>query len=129
MASEKISALPAAGAITGAELVPIVQGGVNVQVSVRTLLAWLTRNLFNQAIPYFDGTDLQGDNQILRFTAASIQAGDIVFFGTLSNNSSTCVMDNGGNIACNTVSPGNGFTGSGIYTNFTVASGVLTAAS
>lgn len=36
-AAEPISAMPAAGALTGAELVPIVQGGVNVQTTLATV--------------------------------------------------------------------------------------------
>lgn len=39
--SEKISALPAAGALTGAELLPIVQGGMTMNVPLSTLQAWL----------------------------------------------------------------------------------------
>lgn len=35
--SEKISAMPAAGALTGTELVPLVQGGVNVQSTTQDI--------------------------------------------------------------------------------------------
>lgn len=39
MADQKISAMPTALALTGAELVPLVQDGVNVQTDLATLLA------------------------------------------------------------------------------------------
>ena len=41
MADTKISALPTAGTLTGAEIVPIVQAGVTVQVTLNALKAWL----------------------------------------------------------------------------------------
>lgn len=40
MADQKISAMPSASTLTGAELVPLVQGGVNVQTTLDTLRAY-----------------------------------------------------------------------------------------
>lgn len=40
MADQKISAMPSASTLTGAELVPLVQGGANVKVTVDTLRAY-----------------------------------------------------------------------------------------
>jgi len=37
MADTKISAMPAASALTGAELVPVIQGGVNVRTTVQDI--------------------------------------------------------------------------------------------
>lgn len=42
MANAKISQLPAAGAITGAELVPVVQGGITSQTTVDDILTGTT---------------------------------------------------------------------------------------
>jgi hypothetical protein len=39
MADQKISAMPSAATLTGAELVPLVQGGANVQATLSTLRA------------------------------------------------------------------------------------------
>jgi len=40
MADQKISAMPSANALTGAELVPLVQSGVNVQASLGTFSSY-----------------------------------------------------------------------------------------
>lgn len=40
MADQKISAMPSAAALTGAELVPLVQDGANVQTSVDTVVSY-----------------------------------------------------------------------------------------
>lgn len=40
MADQKISAMPSAAALTGAELVPLVQDGANVQTSVNTVVSY-----------------------------------------------------------------------------------------
>jgi hypothetical protein len=129
MASEKISALPSAGPLDGTELVPIVQGGANVKVSVRTLLAWLLRNLSATEIPYFDGTDLQGDGGILRFSPGLLDVTSLLFNGTLQNGAASFSVGTSGDVVCNSVSPANGATAAGVLTNFTIASGIVTAAS
>lgn len=52
MADQKISAMPSAATLTGAELVPLVQSGANVQATIATLRA------FNAAYGGFsDSTD------------------------------------------------------------------------
>jgi len=45
MADEKISAMPSAGAITGVELVPLVQSSNNVQVPVLKLTNYRSDNI------------------------------------------------------------------------------------
>lgn len=40
MADQKISAMPSAAALTGTELVPLVQDGANVQTSVNTVVSY-----------------------------------------------------------------------------------------
>lgn len=42
MADQKISAMPSASTLTGAELVPLVQGGVNVQATVTDMANFTT---------------------------------------------------------------------------------------
>jgi hypothetical protein len=45
MADQKISAMPAAAALTGAELVPLVQSGANVQSTISSLSAFTQSSL------------------------------------------------------------------------------------
>lgn len=47
MADTKISAMPAAATLTGAEIVPMVQGGVNVQATLDDINTRNRNNLFN----------------------------------------------------------------------------------
>ncbi len=42
MADQKISAMPSASTLTGAELIPLVQGGVNVQTTVTDIADYTT---------------------------------------------------------------------------------------
>ena len=42
MADQKISAMPSASTLTGAELIPLVQGGVNVQTTVTSIADYTT---------------------------------------------------------------------------------------
>lgn len=68
MADQKISAMPSATTLTGAELVPLVQGGANVKATLSTLRA------FDNAYGGFsDSTDQTG----------SISAGTVVTFNTV----------------------------------------------
>lgn len=47
MADQKISAMPSAGTLTGAELVPLVQGGANVQATVAAFGQYARGAYFN----------------------------------------------------------------------------------
>lgn len=68
MADQKISAMPSALALTGAELVPLVQSGANVKATLATLRA------FSAAYGAFsDSTDQTGN----------IAAGTVVTFNTI----------------------------------------------
>jgi hypothetical protein len=68
MADQKISAMPAAATLTGAELVPLVQSGANVKATLNSLRA------FDNAYGGFsDSTDQTG----------SISAGTVVTFNTI----------------------------------------------
>jgi hypothetical protein len=68
MADQKISAMPTASALTGAELIPMVQSGANVKATLSTLRA------FNAAYGGFsDSTDQTG----------SVSAGTVITFNTI----------------------------------------------
>ncbi len=45
MADQKISAMPSAAALTGAELVPLVQGGANVKTSLSTIGSYVQNRI------------------------------------------------------------------------------------
>ena len=68
MADQKISAMPSAATLTGAELVPLVQSGANVKVTVDTLRAY-----DNAYGGFSDGTDQTG----------SVSAGTVMTFDTI----------------------------------------------
>jgi hypothetical protein len=68
MADQKISAMPSAATLTGAELVPLVQSGANVKATLDSIRA------FDNAYGGFsDGTDQTG----------SISAGTVMTFDTI----------------------------------------------
>lgn len=68
MADQKISAMPSAATLTGAELVPLVQSGANVKATLSSIRA------FDNAYGGFsDSTDQTG----------SISAGTVVTFNTI----------------------------------------------
>lgn len=68
MADQKISAMPSAATLTGAELVPMVQSGANVKATLSSIRA------FDNAYGGFsDGTDQTG----------SISAGTVMTFDTI----------------------------------------------
>lgn len=68
MADQKISAMPSAATLTGAELVPMVQSGANVKATLNSIRA------FDNAYGGFsDGTDQTG----------SISAGTVMTFDTI----------------------------------------------
>lgn len=68
MADQKISAMPSAATLTGAELVPLVQSGANVQTTLNTLHAFA-----NAYGAWSDTTDQTGN----------ISAGTILTFNTI----------------------------------------------
>lgn len=68
MADQKISAMPSAATLTGAELVPLVQSGANVKVTLDTLRAY--DSVYGG---FSDGTDQTG----------SISAGTVMTFNTI----------------------------------------------
>jgi hypothetical protein len=68
MADQKISAMPSAATLTGAELVPLVQSGANVKATLDSIRA------FDNAYGGFsDGTDQTG----------SVSAGTVMTFDTI----------------------------------------------
>jgi hypothetical protein len=79
MADQKISAMPSALALTGAELVPLVQSGANVKATLATLRA------FSAAYGAFsDSTDQTGN----------IAAGTVVTFNTIDVADGITLVDN-----------------------------------
>lgn len=68
MADQKISAMPSAATLTGAELVPLVQSGANVKVTVDILRAY-----DNAYGGFSDNSDQTG----------SVSAGTVMTFGTV----------------------------------------------
>lgn len=68
MADQKISAMPSAATLTGAELVPLVQSGANVKVTLDTLRAY-----DNAYGGFSDSTDQTG----------SVSAGTVMTFNTI----------------------------------------------
>jgi len=78
MADQKISAMPSASTLTGAELVPLVQGGANVKATLSTLRA------FNAAYGGFsDSTDQTGN----------VSAGVAVVFNTIDVADGVTLVD------------------------------------
>jgi hypothetical protein len=79
MADQKISAMPTAATLTGAELVPLVQSGANVKSTLSTL------NAFNTAYgAWSDATDQTGN----------VSAGVVVTFDTVDITDSITLVDN-----------------------------------
>lgn len=88
MADQKISAMPSALALTGAELVPLVQGGANVQATVADLKG------YNRAYGGFsDNTDQTGS--ITAGTAMIFSNTDVSDGVTLVSNTQLTVPSNG----------------------------------
>ena len=88
MADQKISAMPSALTLTGAELVPLVQSGVNVQTTLSTL------SLFANAYgAWSDSTDQTGS--ISAGTAITYNTQDVSDGVTLANNSEVTVPTDG----------------------------------
>lgn len=66
----------------------------------------------------------------------SLSASDFIFAsgnmscdGSFSSDSGEISSDGSGNLSCQSVIPSNGFSGSGIFTTFTILNGIITAAS
>ena len=88
MADQKISAMPSASTLTGAELVPLVQSGVNVQSTLGTFLS------FNNAYgAWSDSTDQTGS--ITAGTVITYNTQDVSDGVTLVNNSEVTVPNTG----------------------------------
>ena len=88
MADQKISAMPSASTLTGAELVPLVQGGVNVQATLGTLRAFSSNyGAFSSSV------DQTGS--ITSGTAMTFGNTDVADGVTLANNSQLIVPADG----------------------------------
>jgi len=88
MADQKISAMPSANTLTGAELVPLVQGGANVQATLSTIRA------FDNAYgAWSDSTDQTGS--ITSGTPVTYNTQDVSDGVTLVNNSEITVPNTG----------------------------------
>lgn len=88
MADQKISQMPSAGPLTGAELVPLVQGGVNVKVQMGTI-----RSFNNAYIAISSNLDQTGS-----ITAGTVMTFDVVDIQDsiiLNNGSKITVPDTG----------------------------------
>jgi hypothetical protein len=79
MADQKISAMPSAATLTGAELIPLVQSGANVKTTLDTLRA------FDNAYGGFsDSTDQTGN----------VSAGTVITFNTIDVADGVSLVDN-----------------------------------
>ena len=88
MADQKISAMPSASTLTGAELVPLVQGGVNVKATLGTLRAYSANyGAFSSSV------DQTGS--ITSGTAMTFGNTDVADGVTLANNSQLVVPADG----------------------------------
>lgn len=88
MADQKISAMPSASTLTGAELVPLVQSGVNVQTTLDTI-----RTYDNAYGAWSDSTDQTGS--ITAGTAVTYNTQDVSDGVTLVSNSRITVPNTG----------------------------------
>ena len=88
MADQKISAMPSAATLTGAELVPLVQSGANVKATLSTLGA------FSRAYGAFSSTADQ-TGSITAGTVMTFTATDVADGITLSSGSRLVVPNNG----------------------------------
>lgn len=88
MADQKISAMPSALTLTGAELVPLVQSGANVKATLSTLTAW--ERAYGA---WSDSTDQIGN--ISAGTVITMNTTDVLDSITLVDNSKMTVPSNG----------------------------------
>lgn len=77
-ADTKISAMPAASALTGPELVPVVQGGANVTTTPGGLLTYIEgqANTWSSLQTLSAGVSWAGDASICRVVAGVLEVGD-----------------------------------------------------
>jgi hypothetical protein len=88
MADQKISAMPSASTLTGAELIPLVQSGVNVQATLDVI-----RGYDNAYGAWSDSTDQTGS--ITAGTAVTYNTQDVSDGITLASNSRVTVPNTG----------------------------------
>jgi len=88
MADQKISAMPSAATLTGAELVPLVQSGANVQTTIDVIRAY-----DNAYGAWSDSTDQTGS--ITTGTAVTYNTQDVSDGVTLVSNSQITVPNTG----------------------------------
>lgn len=88
MADTKISAMPSAATLTGAELVPLVQDGANVQTTIGTLRA------YNGAYGAFSSVNDQTSG-ITSGTVMTFSSTDVADGITLASNSHLVVPNTG----------------------------------
>lgn len=88
MADQKISAMPSAATLTGAELVPLVQSGANVQTTLDVIRAY-----DNAYGAWSDSTDQTGS--ISTGTAVTYNTQDVSDGVTLASNSRITVPNTG----------------------------------
>jgi hypothetical protein len=88
MADTKISAMPSAGTLTGAELVPLVQSGANVKATLSTLRAY-----GGNYGAFSDAADQTGS--VSSGTAMTFSSTDVADGVTLSSGSRITVPVNG----------------------------------
>lgn len=88
MADQKISAMPSAATLTGAELVPLVQSGANVKATLSTLRAFATNyGAFS--------SDVDQTGSITAGTAMTFSSTDITDGVTLASGSRLTVPSTG----------------------------------
>jgi hypothetical protein len=88
MADQKISAMPSALALTGAELVPLVQSGANVQTTLSSLLT------FSRAYGAFS-SNVDQTSGITTGTAMTFNSTDVADGVTLASGSQLVVPNDG----------------------------------
>lgn len=88
MADQKISAMPAASALTGAELIPLVQGGANVQTTLANIKA--VSRAYGAFSSTTDQTGSISAGTVMTFTSTDIADGI-----TLTNGSQLVVPNDG----------------------------------
>jgi hypothetical protein len=84
MADQKISAMPNAAALTGVELVPVVQSGANVKATIAQFTAYSTGAFFNHGA-FSSSVDQTGD--ITQGTAMTFNSTDVTDGVTLVSGS------------------------------------------
>lgn len=129
MATEKISAMPTATSANDADLIPIVQGGVNKKISVIDLLSHLFVGFPDGAVLLVTGGYITADPQITSPGGGELAMHTLVFNTQLVAASLGELSSANGVITALELHAANGFNGAGVFTNFTIVDGVITAAS